>query len=198
MFGAFKKKFKHEYENSEFNLEPVYETKDGYKFYCYKEPIQVPYGRIELALLYTRYAQMCMTPERLNEFLEEILKANKKGDTNRVGALAMMMQVSEERFAEPESLKLLASVFTVLEGEPAGEYLENWQEKKFEIWENDKRCRDFFLLWAYKRFPDLIEISVADFLKNMDQQREAEKIYRSMLSHTSGKRKKRQTHKHTE
>jgi hypothetical protein len=84
----------------------------------------------------------------LKKFREEAIAIgqNLKG---RLGFIASLQMYEE-----------LACVFFMMDNEPA-EYLPEWQEKKKEVWRNDK---DFFLFEAFKRINPSETISMSDII----------------------------------
>jgi hypothetical protein len=176
-------KFKHMYQNSDFELELIYDN-GKHRFYTYKNPIQIPYKRTEAALIFSRYAQLCLTPERLNEYLKAIIIANNKGDRSLVGTFANHLLITDEHYGERQSLLNLATVYTVLEGEPADKFNQQWQEKKKEIFQADEDCRDFFLTWAYQKTPNFMKTQkniILNYLKDMEAVNE---LFHSILEDT--------------
>lgn len=186
MFSFLKRRFsrfKHEYQNSNFDMELIYDN-GKHRFYTYKNPIQLPLKRTEACLLYSRYAQLCVTPERLNTMLTALIQANNKGDASRVGAIANNLLFADKAFGERKSLLGLATVYCVLEGEPAEKYINSWQDKKREIWEQDEDCRDFFLLWASRKTPSLIKMQLDTILKHLQEVEEVNILFQLILEDT--------------
>jgi hypothetical protein len=200
MFSFFKKKrteFIHMYHNLDIKLELIYESAKGYKFYTYAHPIQVPYKRTEMALLYSRYASMGITRARLYEYIDAIIQANNKSDTSLIGALANQLKAVEEMTAERKVLQDLATVYTVLEGEPATRFVESWQDKKRDIWQDDEDCRDFFLSWAYGKIADLTKIQADTILKRSRELASAREIMDLTLRKKSQDSSKKETESHS-
>jgi hypothetical protein len=173
----------HEYQNSDFDMELIYDN-GKHRFYTYKNPIQLPYKRTESALLFSRYAQLCVTPERLNEYIKAILQANNKGDKSMVGVLANHLLITDENFGERQSLLNLATVYTVLEGEPADKFVSSWQDKKKEIWATDEDCRDFFTTWAYQKTPNFHKNQVGSILNYIKEMQPMINLYNSIAENT--------------
>lgn len=186
MFTFLKRRFtrfKHEYQNSEFDMELIYDN-GKHRFYTYKTPIQLPFKRTEMALLYSRYAQLCIIPERLNEYLKAIIHANNKGDRSLVGTLANHLLITDEHYGERQSLLNLATVYCVLEGEPADKFINSWQERKKEIWAQDEDCRDFFLTWAYKKTPNFTKKQCESIQSCLKEVETVSILYNSILQDT--------------
>ena len=188
MFRFFKKRvrvFKHELYNSDFDLEKIYEMPDGRSVYAFSNLLQIPYKRKEAAMMYSRFAQLCMTPERFQEYVKQAIAALNKNNTALAATLLYHMQITDEIYGEVESLLRLASVFTVMEGEDAEKYTESMQEKKVELWKSIPDARAFFLTWAAQSLPNLSQQQRDNILKNIKENQPADQLLKQTHLHIS-------------
>jgi len=183
LLKTFFKRFKHEYQNSDFDMELIFDN-GRHRFYTYKNPIQLPYKRTEAALTYSRYAQMCITNELLKSSLDALIIANNKGDKSMVGHIANNLIINETHYGERNSLLNLATVYCVLEGEPCEKYIQSWQDKKLKIWQDDEDCRDFFLIWAYKKVPSFMTAQKDIILNYLANQQSKNLILKHLVEET--------------
>ena len=125
--------------------------KNGVKYYEFRDERLLPPKRAMAALTFTRFAEMRLTEERLNTILDEMEKLFNSGHFLKAGALIEELRLSQQLFAEPQTLADLATVFFVVEGEDALEFDPDINKTKKDYWSKDADARAFFLQRAYQK-----------------------------------------------
>jgi len=119
------------------------------RFYQFRDERLLPPKRAMAALVFTRFADLRMTHQRLNTILDKMEQLFNTGQFVKAGALIEELRISESMFAEPETLADLASVYFLMPGEDPFEYSREWATKKKELWNQDSDAKAFFLHRAY-------------------------------------------------
>lgn len=154
-------------------LEVIYITKSGVKFYGWKSLFDMKQNRAQHAKIAALMADLCMTPDMHAKYLNDIrLAANAKNWTGVLGKINELEQRTTWA-AEPETLRRLAHVFSLMEGEDPGQPQEHFFEKKLQIWKEDSDCEAFFLNMAFGVVRSLELLSETD-LVNYLRAKEAE------------------------
>jgi hypothetical protein len=153
-------------------LEKVYTDKHGNNYYQLKHLASMSHIRAISAETATRYADVCLTRERLEEICEDIIEALNKHDVARAAAKAYEIKTRMEFAAETNTLLTLATIYFYIEGEPIDSYDDYWQEKKMLLWKQDQMAMDFFLQLAWERtsqYKTMSEINISDYLREIAQ-----------------------------
>lgn len=147
MLNKIKQYFKKEKPNS---LAHVYTDKDGNKYYALLNEDEMSADRVIRLLEFNRHVELCLTKERLTDIKERAIKALNERKFNDVALCLNEIAVSEQLFAEVDTLENLATIFFYLENEPIGSFEEYWQNKKKELWSKDKEAKFFFVQQAWR------------------------------------------------
>lgn len=122
----------------------------GNKYYVFKDPRQISPQRAIAAMGLVRFADMRITRNRLNNILDEMEKQFNAGQFMKAGALIEEIRISEQLWAEPETLRELATVYVMIDGESPLTYDPHVNQKKKEMWAADTETEAFFLYYAFK------------------------------------------------
>lgn len=168
------------YLESAYNLTPVYTSANGTKFMTFKDDV-LPYSRYNATLDAMNDAQLSMDRERQELYAKETLQALNAQDFNTAATLQNQLLATLDMLPEEKTLERLACALTVIDGEPEDEIAPAYQEMKKKIFAEDKKCRDFFLGFAYAKTPRYIEISTGSLVERMNKEKTARDLYTSIL-----------------
>lgn len=143
-------------------LEPVHKDKFGNTWYQYKEPRQLPYGRAVVAEIAVKQSELNITKERLLEFFDMCETLANHG---KISKILQKFENIRERLTwacEEETLKGVALVYFVIEGEDPTTYSDEWGERKKQIFQDDPETAYFFLAAGFKLITGLSNTSEAD------------------------------------
>jgi len=130
-------------------LKLIYTDKNKRKWFGFKDPLQLPPKRALAAMVYSRFADLRITPQRLDAILNEMEKLFNAGEFMKAGALVEELRISEELYCEPATLKQLGTVYIIGEGEDPAEYANHVNQEKVKQWEEDGEAEAFFLQFAW-------------------------------------------------
>lgn len=122
----------------------------GLKWYTFADIQQIPARRGVLAELTTKYIEMNVTPEVLNQYVEKMLEEINQGKMSKVATLLERLNERLKWNCEEETLIQFAKVYFMLEGEPITAGSIQYGKRKDEILRTDMKARAFFLLSAFK------------------------------------------------
>ena len=108
-----------------------------------------------------------------SKYLQEIRDAINLKSYTRACSKIDELETRTTWAAEPKTLRRLAHIFTMLEGEDPGQPQQHFFEKKLEIWSKDSDCEAFFLHMAFGVVRSLELLSETD-LVNYLRTKEAE------------------------
>ena len=109
-----------------------------------------------------------------------------KGDIVSLFGILSEIEFRLDFVGEEQTLLELASVYFLIQGEPADDLSEEWTNKKKNILKNDSDARSFFLSRAYLFTTKFSELSGKDFEKYLKENRtNAERINRFLSALTS-------------
>ena len=154
--------------NKEVHLNLVYTDAFNNNWYEPTDLADYPFIRINHIQTYSRYAELKMTPDRLNKINKAILQCATDGDMNGIIVLATEIQIAEQMFCEKTTLLRLASAMFLINNEPPNSWNEEYEQKKIESMLNDADCMDFFLPMAYrnlKSYSENSDLQVIEYLQ---------------------------------
>jgi hypothetical protein len=154
--------------NKEVHLNLVYTDAFGNNWYEPTDLADYPFIRINHIQTYSRYAELKMTPDRLNKINKAILQCASDGDMNGIIVLATEIQIAEQMFCEKTTLLRLASAMFLINNEPPNSWNEEYEQKKIESMLNDADCMAFFLPTAYrnlKSYSENSDLQVIEYLQ---------------------------------
>lgn len=169
---------------SEYDLQFVYESADGSKWFEYKNPMNVPAKRAIAAEVATRFVNMNLTKGELKRLLTNMKDNANKGDIVSLFNILAEIEFRLDFIGEESTLLELAATYYILEGEKADVLSESWTEKKKQILKDDADAKDFFLQKVYLFTTRSSELSGADFLKYLKKNKENAERIRRYLSAT--------------
>jgi hypothetical protein len=143
-------------------LEPVYRDKFGNNWYQYKNPRALPYSRGVVAEIAIKQAELNITKPKLLEYFDLCETLANQG---KISKMLQRFENMRERLTwacEEETLKGVALVYFVMEGEDPTSYSDEWGARKLEIFEKDEEARYFFLAGAYSTITGLSNTSDQD------------------------------------
>lgn len=155
--------------NKEVHLKLVYTDAFNNSWYEPTDLADYPFIRINQIQTYSRYAELKMSPDRLNKINKAILECAKEGDMNGIVVLATEIQISEEMFCEKNTLLRLASAMFLINDEPANSWNETYEQKKIDAMLNDADCMAFFLPMAYRSLTSYNENSSLQVIEYLQE-----------------------------
>ena len=167
-----KKRLKEQKATSRFELVPIYEDKDGRKWFEFANKMNVPAQRAIAAEVATRFADMNLTREALKKLLEKCKEHANSGDIVQLFSILNEVEFRLDFIGEEQTLLEFASIYFVIDGEDADGLSESWTAKKKEILNDDNEARSFFLSRAYLIITNYSELSGQDFEKYLKETKE--------------------------
>lgn len=168
------------WEGFKYNLEHIYTDMQGYRWYRFKNPAEMPHTRFIAAQLALSHAEMKLTESVLISKLNDIKDAL---NTNNVASIGWIIGDIENRMkyaAERVTLTNLACALFLREGERVKEMTAHNLESKLELFKKDIGAEDFFLqsaLLYLGNLPSILETDIVGYLKEVDM--ELEKLNRT-------------------
>jgi hypothetical protein len=108
-----------------------------------------------------------------------------KGEIVKMFGILDELEQRVEYGAEEETLMLLASVFFFDEYEDINDYVLGEQMRKMEIWKQDERAKNFFLLKAFHQTKNSINISEQDIARYLRVGKEKQILINALLARQS-------------
>jgi len=161
-------------------LQLVYTDSKNRKWYGLKNPIgDLSASRGIAGSRAERYLGLMISEVELKLALDAHRIAAKEGDLVKCFAIIDDISYRAKFLTEENSVLDLANIYFFLEDENPDELSDAISEKKRAIWQEDKKCRDFFLRMGFALTKKFQPMSDEDLLKYMEETRiVAEKIYR--------------------
>lgn len=167
-------------------LREIYTSEDGSKWFEFENPMNTPAKRAIAAEVATRFADMNLTKPVFKKLIQRMKEEANKGDIVSLFGILSEIEFRLDFVGEEQTLLELASVYFLIEGEPADDLSEEWTNKKKNILKNDSDARSFFLSRAYLFTTKFSELSGKDFEKYLKENRtNAERINRFLSALTS-------------
>ena len=180
----FKRRKKEEKPVSRYELTPIYKDKSGRQWYEFAEKMNVPAQRAIAAEVATRFADMNLTKSALRELFAKMKEHANGGNIVDLFAIINEIEFRLDFIGEEETLLELASIYFLIEGEPADELSEVWTKKKKEILKGDAEASAFFLSRAYLIITNFSQLSGPDFEKYLKETKEHAQRLNRFLSAT--------------
>ena len=163
----FKKNYKVEETMPE--LEWVYTSNDGTKWFQFKDPLQISAYRGAACEAASRWSELCMTPEYFAKKVMDISKLAVAKKTDLIVKACVELEQRASEAAELKTLQILAANLYMIEGENPIILTPEYLQKKIAIWTKDVDCEGFFLAKAFKSlrlYNDLSDIDFISYLRN--------------------------------
>ena len=166
-----------EYTSLDSKLEHCYTAQfkgESYKFYKFKNVLDLPPKRAIAAEVATKMANLCLTEKMYDDYLMRIKKALNKSDMVQAAGLVTRMEERRTLAGELLTIQALADCYFLIEGENPLQISPYWFEKKKAIWSNDEDCDAFFLHSAFSMMRDIQEssaISIRNYLRSQEIER---------------------------
>lgn len=161
-------------------LQLVYTDSKQRKWYGLKNPVgDLSAARGIAGSRAERYLGLMISEVELKLALDAHRIAAKEGDLVKCFAIIDDISYRAKFLTEENSVLDLANIYFFLEDEDPEELSDSISEKKRAIWQEDKKCRDFFLRMGFALTKKFQPTSDEDLLKYMDETRVVmEKLYR--------------------
>lgn len=140
-------------EDKDIRLKHLYTIDLGdkkVKYYTYANEMSLPKERVFMGSVFTRYANMNITKDTLSFLLKnakELIDKNKVADA---GTVINEILSRMELYCEEETLKSLAAIYVVREGENPDTYSDEMQELKKKEISSSLEAKGFFLDFAFR------------------------------------------------
>lgn len=150
-------------------LRYVYTDAQGNNYYEFIQDASMPYKRYVEAQVTEKMIRLGMSVAGIEELIKVCKTLSIDGTRSAEQLRTDLMTIGanlEGRLGYltgHKSYEQFASIFYLLEGEPLIPN-DRWHMKKFDLWANDEKARDFFLLGAYKKIHGLANTSVEDMM----------------------------------
>lgn len=175
---AADEKLRASFKGEEAKLEVVYVDKLGNTWFKNTSIFSMRVQRCIEARQAAAHAEMCVTPEMLDDYIEKTLDSliNGVGKSSKEKAIELLLKLKERRTwaAERLTLEKLANAYFLLPGEDPFETSPAYFEKKKAIWAEDPHCYAFFLnlsLLIIRNVKNLSETGTLEYL--MEKELEA-------------------------
>jgi hypothetical protein len=172
-------------KNDKTPLEHIYTDKFGNKYFQLMSIEQMSQQRAYYTEIAAIKAEMCVTKETLLIALREMRELGNKGEIVKMFGILDELEQRVEYGAEEETLMLLASVFFFDEYEDINDYVLGEQMRKMEIWKQDERAKNFFLLKAFHQTKNSINISEQDIARYLRVGKEKQILINALLARQS-------------
>jgi hypothetical protein len=150
----------------------IYTDKQGYKWFEYADPTAMPMARELDIQIAQKQAEMCITTEMYDAFINECIKEmSAGGSAQRALDILYEMKLRREMAGEEVTLLNYAVALFLIEGEPSDKPSDGaYRKLKLEILANDKEARDFFLRAAFGCLPKYEHTLNVDIVKYLEFQ----------------------------
>lgn len=143
-------------------LKEIYKDSGGNKFYTFEDFSLLPPARAIAAMFFTRYVDLRISRHTLSYLMRKIETLFNQKEFMKAGSIVEEIRLREELFAEPETLRELATVYILMENERPEIYREADAIKKKELWSEDPDADAFFLQSTWETTSGYSETSVKD------------------------------------
>ena len=151
-------------DRERYGLTEIYKDSKGRRWYSFANPVRMPAVRAIYCEIATRQAEMNLTQDSLEKFLIRIIDFMNQGEFVNAAHTVSEVKARLTEACEESTLLALAGYYFILEGENPETVVDDWIEKKREIWEEDADAKAFFLLASYRVTGKLSAISESDIL----------------------------------
>lgn len=153
----------------ETKLKEVYQDNLGNKWFSFENPLRIPAYRGVNAEVMINQADMCMDAAMLTKYINTIQHHLDQGKLTTAFMHFERMKERANMLGEQTTLLNLAKTFFLLEGEDPQKNSAEFDNRKEQIWKEDKEARDFFLLAAFNIINDASGLSEKDILNYLNQ-----------------------------
>jgi hypothetical protein len=130
-------------------MEVAYKSKNGIKFYTFRNPEEFPAMRGLAAERAKRFAAMNLTEQELRGLLDACIEAANRNDLVKAFAIIHEVKYRLDFICEENSLLDLACLYYVLEDEDPDNPDADSNAKKLAYMRGDAEARAFFLHMAF-------------------------------------------------
>lgn len=171
--------------NDKTPLQHIYTDKFGNRYYQLQFPEKMATQRALYTEMAAVRAECCITKDHLLSVVDEMMELGDKGQIVKMFGLLYELKQRIEYGAEEETLMLLASVFFFDEYEDIDDYVVGEQSRKMNIWKQDERAKNFFLLGAYRQMKSFINLSEQDIAHYLRMGAEKQTLINQLLQRKS-------------
>lgn len=157
-------------EDKDIRLTPLYTMEiDGkqVKYYTYTADMSMPKERAFMASVFSRFANMNVSKETLTKMLTASNELINKGKFADVATINNEILSRMDLYCEEETLKNLAAVYSVREGENPDVFSDEAHELKKREIGSSLAAKGFFLEFAFRfteNYSKNLELSILEYL----------------------------------
>lgn len=165
----FKRKQQQQTQEKErqIELKQVYTDKFGNQWFEYVNPMQLPAKRAIAAEVATRFAEMNLTKESMQNVFAEMKKNANSGDIISLFSLLNELEFRLNFIGEEQTLLELAACYFVMGGEDETDFTDIDKNKKMSVLKADSDAKAFFLKGAFgytMKYSSMSEVDILDYL----------------------------------
>lgn len=154
-------------EHADDRLRYVYTDAKGNNYFEFIHDINMPYKRYVDAQVTEKMVRLGFSQQGIEDIIAACKKLSVDGARSAEQLRMDLLNIGsnlEGRLGYLTNHRVyeqFASIFYLLEDEPVIPS-DKWYQKKKDIWADDEKARDFFLLGAYRKIHSLTNISIQD------------------------------------
>lgn len=158
----------------------IYTDTHGNNWYMFDSVQEMPADRMWRAALYTRHADLCLTPERLALLTKTAYAALNTKDIKIADAAVCIQEIllALDHYAEQDTLLDLATVYIIGEDEDLTNFSEAYRQKKKQLWKSDPSAMAFFLSIVWRRTKAFSKHSDINILEYLAEHKATQSEYR--------------------
>lgn len=185
MLGFLRRNKKPKSNSSNPDLVKVYKDASGVEYYTYKNPMQLPAMRAIAVERATRYANMYLTEDTMQQLIAALKQAGNKQDWVRVFSIIQELELRSKFLAEEQSLLEVAQYYFLEENENPEILNEQLLQAKVKRWQGDIFARAFFLKTALGYIRKYSGISTEKLMNYLAENEPNEKrLHKFILANT--------------
>jgi hypothetical protein len=158
------------------NMELIYTDKCGNEYYKFIDPETMPKVRIVACERAARYAELYVSERNMKKFIASMREAGGKGDYVKVFSMINQLEYNLNYLGEAESLLEIAACFFLFKDEDPEELFTKDLSDKIDLWNRDKKARDFFLSKAIPITSNYSQKSPEGILNYLESQQHVEMV----------------------
>lgn len=150
-------------------LQYVYTDAAGNNYFEFIHDASMPYKRYVDAQVMEKQMRLGLTANFLTELIGGMKKLSIDGKRTaeefRIDMLTIAANLEGrlQYITSPRTYEQYASIFYLLEDEPLIPS-DRWYLKKIDLWSQDEKARDFFLLGVFRKVNGLVNTSLEDMV----------------------------------
>ena len=188
LHNIFKKKAPaNPFENSNWKIEPAFQTEDGTQYYQFSDPFNIPAERALQSITFYREMEMGVTKEELSKWLAKVdeLLNPPQGKSIRIGEIALITTVLKQKLdflAETDLLWRIGSVVYFDKTENPGRFDYKYANEKVEKWKADMNIDVFFSLSRMYRWIPSLNTSKENIMSYLTEVEKIKKEHSEIFS----------------